>query len=607
MEETSKPGEDRIASAARSLSSSTNVWRPVPVVETMLPEQPLLPQDERTVSMNPSPDAVVPPPSLELTGQHQSSYTGGTQATTLPQDQTYYYGGYENNTGWDQYSYVNANGLQIVPPPIYNDNSSVLFHSGYGVDTPVAYGQFSPLASPMSPIMFDSQIFSPHQIPASHPYYPPSVSPGVSHVNSSFPAPQTEMMTAGNNFQEAVPENFIWGQGPGYFIQYGHPSGGGMFGEQQSNSLNSIDKPNYMTPLTSPAGAYSQPFGILGPYEHNVGQEQRPYHGYGWLGNSSVRPYPQGNSYQSSNYGTAMSNWSANKHVRQIPHTGGVQPKQTIFSSHGVENFPNDHNRGPRASKLKGKGTIETISSLSAGLGKSGPSTSGLYPGIYNLPDFVTEYDNAKFFIIKSFSEDNVHKSVKYSIWSSTALGNRKLDAAYREAKEMKDDCPVFLLFSVNASGQFCGVAEMIGTVDFENDADYWQQDRWSGQFHVKWHMIKDVPNTQFRHILIENNENKPVTHSRDSQEVKLAQGIEMLKIFKSYEAETSLLDDFSYYDEREKNSQERKAKMKVNITETATGTTTILGDESIAQLSEKFAGVVELRGEGDDVVKKSE
>lgn len=60
----------------------------------------------------------------------------------------------------------------------------------------------------------------------------------------------------------------------------------------------------------------------------------------------------------------------------------------------------------------------------------------------------------------------------------------------------------------------------MVGPVDFEKDAEYWQQDRWSGQFPVQWHIIKDVPNSRFRHILLENNENKPVTHSRDTQEV---------------------------------------------------------------------------------------
>ena len=62
----------------------------------------------------------------------------------------------------------------------------------------------------------------------------------------------------------------------------------------------------------------------------------------------------------------------------------------------------------------------------------------------------------------------------------------------------------------VNASGQFCGVAEMIGPVDFKRDMDFWQQDKWSGSLPVRWHIIKDVPNTSFRHILLENNENFP-------------------------------------------------------------------------------------------------
>ncbi|MCI01337.1 hypothetical protein A2U01_0022362 [Trifolium medium] len=74
--------------------------------------------------------------------------------------------------------------------------------------------------------------------------------------------------------------------------------------------------------------------------------------------------------------------------------------------------------------------------------------------------------------------------------------------------------------FQVNASAQFCGVAEMVGPVNFDKSVDFWQQDKWSGQFPVKWHIIKDVPNSQFRHLVLENNDNKPVTNSRDTQEV---------------------------------------------------------------------------------------
>lgn len=142
----------------------------------------------------------------------------------------------------------------------------------------------------------------------------------------------------------------------------------------------------------------------------------------------------------------------------------------------------------------------------------------------------------------------------------------KKLDTAYHEAKAIQGTCPVFLLFSVNSSAQFCGVAEMVGPVDFDKSVDYWLQNKWSGQFPVKWHIIKDVPNSQFRHILLESNDNKPVTNSRDTQEVEFEQGIEMINIFKNYESHSSILDDFYFYEERQKAMQERKARQLTSL-----------------------------------------
>lgn len=60
----------------------------------------------------------------------------------------------------------------------------------------------------------------------------------------------------------------------------------------------------------------------------------------------------------------------------------------------------------------------------------------------------------------------------------------------------------------------------MIGPVDFDRSVEYWQQDKWNGCFPLKWHIVKDVPNNLLRHITLDNNENKPVTNSRDTQEV---------------------------------------------------------------------------------------
>ncbi|XP_031496998.1 YTH domain-containing protein ECT4-like isoform X1 [Nymphaea colorata] len=236
-----------------------------------------------------------------------------------------------------------------------------------------------------------------------------------------------------------------------------------------------------------------------------------------------------------------------------IPNSRGWHSNDTLrtsgkFNLNGSFEKMAEQSRGPRANKIKGSPFADEISD------KLNPA---MRRDQYNLLEFETKYDHALFFVIKSFNEDDVHKSIKYNVWASTPSGNEKLDAAFHDAEkkscEKGSRCPVFLFFSVNASGQFCGLAEMIGIVDFKKNMDFWQQGKWNGFFPVKWHIIKDIPNSQFRHILLKNNENKQVTNSRDTQEIELLQGLEMLKIFKDYAAKDSILDDFGYYERREK------------------------------------------------------
>ena len=69
---------------------------------------------------------------------------------------------------------------------------------------------------------------------------------------------------------------------------------------------------------------------------------------------------------------------------------------------------------------------------------------------------------------------------------------------------------------------------------------------------------IKDIPNNLFRHILLSNNENKPVTNSRDTQEVMLDPGREILRIFHQFKSKTSILDDFGFYDKRQELMEQR-------------------------------------------------
>nr|XP_033819481.1 YTH domain-containing family protein 1 isoform X4 [Geotrypetes seraphini] len=182
----------------------------------------------------------------------------------------------------------------------------------------------------------------------------------------------------------------------------------------------------------------------------------------------------------------------------------------------------------------------------------------------YNPKDFDWNLKNGRVFIIKSYSEDDIHRSIKYSIWCSTEHGNKRLDSAFRS---MSSKGPVYLLFSVNGSGHFCGVAEMKSPVDYGTSAGVWSQDKWKGKFDVKWLFVKDVPNNQLRHIRLENNDNKPVTNSRDTQEVPLEKAKQVLKIIATYKHTTSIFDDFSHYEKRQ---EEEEVVRKVNIQHSA-------------------------------------
>uniref|UniRef100_A0A5B7B487 YTH domain-containing family protein n=1 Tax=Davidia involucrata TaxID=16924 RepID=A0A5B7B487_DAVIN len=265
---------------------------------------------------------------------------------------------------------------------------------------------------------------------------------------------------------------------------------------------------------------------------------------------------------------TGLSNFGPSAHGRTM--VDKVRPKlhygKLSNDSNGSPNTLTEQNRGPRTNKSKNHLALKAYTTRAGDSDAQGNII--IYTDQYNKDDFPVDYVNAKFFVIKSYSEDDVHKSIKYNVWSSTPNGNKKLENAYADAQRIAAGkprgCPVFLFFSVNASGQFCGVAEMIGPVDFHKDMDFWQQDKWSGSFPVKWHIIKDVPNSNFRHIILENNENKPVTNSRDTQEIRYKQGTEMLKIFKNYTLKTTLLDDFMYYENRQKIMQEEKARLLI-------------------------------------------
>ncbi|KAK8987740.1 hypothetical protein V6N11_027482 [Hibiscus sabdariffa] len=516
-------------------------------------------------------------------GSHQS----GLMPPVVDSKTTYLSNAYSPNTQFYQEAhkqgsllpYVNAEGLDNGFHDIYNETASLGYH-GFGHTPQTPERAYTPLSSYPPPVGDPSWLSNArHFVTLDSSYHQPSVPRDIPHVTSKaqishleFPV-NTEQQQVGKRFglrSNYLPQSGSFGGGSNLFgssnnlcSSYQASDGFAVRGfcsdwSKPFNGKSSVFHPSY--PAASPKLVGSPE---ISSNDHAVASFQEgSFNGFGSCSGSNSRSYSGSQSDQSSchrrvsssSLGVSGHNWPTLDEARQGGSCNDFSCSCTI-----TLDTLSERNRGPRAFKPK---TLIPTKVYIVGSSKNG-TTNGITNGSYNRQKFSTDYEGAKFFVIKSYSEDNVHKSIKYGVWSSTPIGNKKLDTAYHEAKAKQGTWPVFLLFSVNASAQFCGVAEMVGPVDFDKSVDYWLQNKWSGQFPVKWHIIKDVPNSQFRHILLESNDNKPVTNSRDTQEVcdlylSLQQHNRMVSDFA---ASNNIADDFYFYEERQKAMQERKAR----------------------------------------------
>ncbi|GAV64887.1 YTH domain-containing protein [Cephalotus follicularis] len=453
-------------------------------------------------------------------------------------DQGYYAGGDGMELQYPVTQGYNGSLVYLVPgfQPAYNSYSPYLHFTAVGVD-----GQFAGL-----------QPYSPNPI-----FQPSMTSTGY------FPAPLP--------YGELVPSPYSWDPslfgGNGVYVN-GYP---GVLGSPGSKA--NISSPRH---TCAPLSISSLPSLDVssGPVmrNHSILVSKASQHGSTFHPDVLSKGYPPFAKfplYNQEKRGVLHLNSPTNVKAKLRGWSDSEKLKSSKTDSVSDSGqLLNEQNNASRTTNAKGSlisGGHAAGSLVTDVNGNSNSITSLIRRDHYNLHDFPTTYDHAFFFVIKSYSEDDIHKSIKYNVWASTPNGNKRLDSAYQDAQdkmaEKGSKCPVFLFFSVNASGQFCGLAEMIGPVDYSKNMEFWQQDKWNGYFPVKWHIIKDVPNPQLRHITLENNDNKPVTNSRDTQEVRFPQGFEMLNIFKNHVSKTSILDDFDFYESRQNVMQEKRIR----------------------------------------------
>lgn len=182
------------------------------------------------------------------------------------------------------------------------------------------------------------------------------------------------------------------------------------------------------------------------------------------------------------------------------------------------------------------------------------------YSSIYNTQaKFSQNYvkidvkPKSTYFIIKSFNIENIHKAIKYGVWSTTYAGNTTFDKAFSDAQSRGTE--VYLFFSTNSAFSFQGIARLKSKFQTKS-FNFWKgSDKYknfNGSFLIEWIVIKDVPNSTLDNVKINGI---PFSKMRNGVEIPEREALLAIKQIESfYYCSSLVLLDFMRLDSEEKN-----------------------------------------------------
>ncbi|KAK3381502.1 YT521-B-like domain-containing protein [Podospora didyma] len=133
---------------------------------------------------------------------------------------------------------------------------------------------------------------------------------------------------------------------------------------------------------------------------------------------------------------------------------------------------------------------------------------------------------DCRFFIVKSFNEDNVRKCMDDGVWATQLQNGQVLTSAFANCKH------VILFFSINKSKAFQGYARMATAPSPDTPRPKWMSGiHWdtSPPFRVDWLSKVAVEFFRIGHLKNSYNENAAVLVGKDGQEIEEECGRELL------------------------------------------------------------------------------
>ncbi len=106
---------------------------------------------------------------------------------------------------------------------------------------------------------------------------------------------------------------------------------------------------------------------------------------------------------------------------------------------------------------------------------------------LFNHKIDTRDFPNAQFFVVRSKNRDDIHKAMKYGVWTSSYYNNKKFKEACQQG-------PVFFIFTILKTNKFVGIAQIIDKPDLKIEFPYWGEiGKWKGIIKIRWLFVRDI------------------------------------------------------------------------------------------------------------------
>ncbi|XP_072038537.1 3'-5' RNA helicase YTHDC2-like [Amphiura filiformis] len=209
----------------------------------------------------------------------------------------------------------------------------------------------------------------------------------------------------------------------------------------------------------------------------------------------------------------------------------GASPGNKNRSPQGHQQFYQPANRSPsggwtsggqRSSPGRGRANFSPGSVNQQGFNQPRPGSVGAQGG-----GGSRSTDSCRYFILKCSDPRNIEMSYNQGVWCTTPGNEKILGQAFKTVSN------VFLVITLQGSGQFQGYAKMNSDICYPRSAE-WRDNsgRLGGEFGVQWIKKANVSFHQTRHLLNPWNGNQRIQASRDGQELEPSIGDKVTQLW---------------------------------------------------------------------------